>query len=313
MDQKNKTIKLSIVIPMFNESENIKPLVEEIKKCLPVDIDYEFILVDDGSRDETFTIASKLAQKDNKIRALSFYRNFGHQAALTAGLSEAKGDIILTMDSDFQHPPDQISAMINKWREGFDLVVAQKENDPTKNIFIKFIRYIGYKSYSIIGDKIIPGVSDFRLMDRNILDYVLRCNEVNAVLRGLVMIPAKKIYIHPYKVHERRAGKSGYTISKLFNLFLYTVTSFSLKPLRLASILGFALVLLSFVYLLFILFAKFILEWQIIEGWTALIFCVLLLFGFNFLYLGILSEYIGIIFWEVKRRPKYIVHKRVNI
>ena len=298
---------------MFNESENIKPLVKEIKKYIPTEMDYEFILVDDGSRDETFLEASKLAEKDEKIKVLSFYRNFGHQAALIAGLSEAKGDLILTMDSDFQHPPDQISAMLDKWRDGFDLVVAQKENDPTKNLFIKFVRYLGYKSYSIIGDKIIPGVSDFRLMDRNILDYVLSCTEVNSVLRGLVMIPARKVHVHPYKVQARRAGTSSYTISKLFNLFLYTITSFSVKPLRLASIFGFILVFLSFIYLAYILFARFVLGWHIIEGWTALIFCLLLLFGFNFSYLGILSEYIGIIFWEVKKRPKYIVHRRVNL
>lgn len=304
---------ISVVLPLFNEEENLLPLVEEIKRRIPPQYTYEIVLVDDGSTDTTLEKISNLAQKDPKIKGVSFYTNFGHQAALFAGINQARGEAVITMDADFQHPPDIIPQMIDHWEQGHDLVVAQKKGDATSPLLFRLVRLIGYPLYRVLGGgKFFPGVSDFRLMSRPIVNYVKTCGESRYILRGLVMIPAKSISFIPYTVQRRRAGKSSYSLRKLFSLYLYSVTSFSVALLRMASISGLLLILLSFLYLTYVLYVKLVLGRVIISGWTALVFLVVFLFGFLLFYLGILSEYIGAIFDEVKKRPRYLVRETFN-
>jgi dolichol-phosphate mannosyltransferase len=304
---------ISVVLPLLNEEENLLPLVEEIKKRIPPKYAYEIILVDDGSTDSTLEKVRHLTQTDHQIKGISFYTNFGHQAALFAGIEQATGEAVITMDADFQHPPELIPSMITRWEQGHDLVVAQKKRDASSPILLRLIRLVGYPLYKVLGGgKFFPGVSDFRLMSRPIADYVKSCSEARYILRGLVMIPAKSISFIPYAVPKRRAGKSSYNLGKLFSLYLYSITSFSLALLRMASISGLLLILLSFLYLAYVLYVKLVLGRAIISGWTALVFLVVFLFGFLLFYLGILSEYIGAVFDEVKKRPRYLIRETFN-
>lgn len=306
--------KISFVLPVFNEEKNISLLIPEIKSHINPIYDYEFILVDDGSSDSSWEEIQKLSLQEKNIKGISFYRNFGHQNALRAGLMHCTGNVIITLDADFQHPPKLIPQMLELWQAGHDLVVAKKSHDTSSPLLLKIIRNFGYKLYQILGDgKVIPGVSDFRLMDRAILDYLLKCEEFNFIIRGLVMIPAKKPFFIDYEVEKRKFGKSGYSFRKLFNLFTQNITSFSTMPLRLGTFLSFIMVVLSLLYLIFILFAKFVLNLYVLPGWTALMSVVLLLFGSMMLYLGIISEYLITIFNETKKRPSYVIWKKENL
>lgn len=308
-----ETKMISVVLPLFNEEENLMPLVEEIKKRIPPKYTYEIILVDDGSTDSTLRQIRRLAQKDPKVKGISFYTNFGHQAALFAGIEQVTGEAVITMDADFQHPPELIPQMIAHWGQGHDLVVAQKKRDTTSPLLLRLIRLVGYPLYKVLGgSKFFPGVSDFRLMSRPIADYVKSCGEARYILRGLVMIPAKSISFIPYTVQRRRAGKSSYSLGKRFSLYLYSITSFSVALLRTASVFGLFLIVLSFLYLTYVLYVKLVLGRVLVAGWTALVFLVVFLFGFLLFYLGILSEYIGAIFDEVKKRPRYLVRETIN-
>jgi len=304
---------ISVVLPLLNEEENLVPLVEEIEKRIPTKYTYEIVLVDDGSTDSTLEKIRHLTQKDHRVKGISFYTNFGHQAALFAGINQSRGEVVITMDADFQHPPEIIPQMIARWEDGHDLVVAQKKKDVTSSLLLKLLRSVGYPLYRILGGgKFFPGVSDFRLMSRPIVNYVKTCGESRYILRGLVMIPAKSISFIPYTVQKRRGGKSNYSLGKLFSLYLYSTTSFSVALLRMASISGLLLIFLSLLYLIYVLYVKLVLGKVLISGWTALVFLIVFLFGFLLCYLGILSEYIGAIFDEVKKRPRYLIRETIN-
>lgn len=304
---------ISFVLPTFNEENNIMSLVGEVKSFLPAGCLYEIIIVDDGSfdgtRDKIRTLCSDL-----NIRAVFLYHNFGHQMALLAGINVANGDAVITMDADFQHPPKFIPEMISLWEGGFDLVVAQKSEDKTSPVILKICRWFGYNLYKLFGaGTLIPGVSDFRLMDRKVVDFLKNCREYRFIMRGLVTIPAKKPVFIPYQVAIRKSGESGYGFWKRLALFSYGFVSFSLIPLRLASFFGFLLISSSFIYLGYVLILKLFFNKAIVEGWTAIIAVLITLFGFLFFYLGLLGEYIGAVFDEVKRRPRFLVEESINI
>ncbi len=304
---------ISIVLPIFNEGQNLEDIVNTIKNHIPPKYNFEFILVNDGSVDATEQHIEALTATDLRIKGISFYRNFGHQAALRAGLEHSTGDAVLSMDADFQHPPDMIPKLLNLWEAGHDVVIMQKLPTTEPIFIISALRKLGYLIYKLLGDKILPGVSDFRLVDKQILKYVNACSESRYLLRGLVMLAAKNPTVLPYNVGKRRHGKSQYSVAKLFQLFLDSVTSFSLIPLRFATTVGILLALASFVYLIVILYYRFVLGTTIIEGWTALMFVLLILFSFQFMYLGILSEYVGAVFHEVKKRPSYVIKNKYNL
>jgi dolichol-phosphate mannosyltransferase len=300
------------VLPAFNEAKNLPLLIPELISLIDRKYDYEIVIVDDGSSDDTAAVLASLTAENPFIKALSFYRNFGHQSALLAGLEIATGDAVITMDADFQHPPKEVSALIKYWEDGHDLIICQKNGDSSSPL-VSIARKLGYSIYKMLGEsKIIPGVSDFRLMDRVVCDYLLKCTEQRAVLRGLVMIPAKNFKIHKYNVADRKYGKSGYSLQKLYHLYVYTIVSFSTAPLKLASFFGSLLLLFSITYGSFILIEKVFNGAKIIQGWTALTLVVLAFFGFLFIYLGVLAEYISAIYDEVKMRPKYIIAKKYN-
>lgn len=306
--------KISIIIPTFNESKNIPLLTQAIIKNIPTKYNYEIIFVDDNSPDGTFEVISKMGNKNKKIKGICMYRRFGLQPSFIAGLNAAKGDAIITMDADFQHPPEMIPELLRFWEKGYDLILPQKKEDKSFNPFLKLIRKTIYRMWENISSGIlIPGVSEFRLVDRKIGEFILKSNESEIFLRGLVNMAANKPLIIPYNVGKRKFGKSSFTIGRLFNVLIIGFISFSPKPLRIASFFGLTIALLTTLFLLvdFILAISF--GQRIIPGYATIVLLLLILNGFTIFYLGIIGEYIGVIFTEVKNRPKYIIGRNVNL
>ncbi len=306
--------KISVVLPCHNEEKNIAVLIPEIIKNIPKKYSYEIILVDDGSTDKTSEAIQKLASKNKNIKGIIFHRNFGHQEALRSGISSSNGIAVITMDSDFQHPPFIIPKLIETWEKGHDLVQAKKKEDKTASFSRKIQRKIGYFIWSKISDGIlIPGISDFRLMDRQISDYINSSNEKVIFLRGLVMLAAKTPTTIDYKVGTRKFGQSSYTTRKFINMFINGFLSFSTKPMRLTTLFGLVILLSSFVFLLIDFARTLIFHISIIQGWLTIVFLLLMLDGFIIFFLGVIGEYIGILFQEIKKRPRSVISKTINI
>lgn len=306
--------KISIVIPTFNESKNIPFLVPAIIQNIPRKYSYEIIFVDDNSPDGTFEVINKMGSKNKKIKGICMYRRFGLQPSFIAGIKCAKGDAIITMDADFQHPPEMIPELISWWEKGYDLVQPQKQEDKSFNPFLKSVRQVAYRAWEKISNGIlIPGVSDFRLMDHKVAEFIVSSGETETFLRGLANMAANNPLLIPYKVGKRKFGKSSFNTRRLLNIFIIGFISFSPKPLRLASFFGLIIAFLTTLFLLIDLIFAVRFGKRIIPGYVTIVLLVLILNGFIIFYLGIIGEYIGVIFKEVKNRPKYIIGKNVNL
>lgn len=306
--------KISIILPCLNESQNLPLLIPEIVKNIPQKYDYEIICVDDGSNDGTDRFIENITQINKRVKGIIFHRRFGHQSALRAGINQSKGDVVITMDSDFQHPPELLPQLIKMWEKGFDLVLPQKKEDYTKNVLYKLNRQIVYQLWTWVSDSVlIPGVSDFRLMDKKVAEFISNSSESEIFLRGLINLAAKKSIIIPYKVKSRRFGKSSYSLRSLINFFINGFISFSTKPLRIASLFGLLIAAVATIFLFVDILHSIILGRGIIPGWLTLVVLVLVLNGFIIFYMGILGEYIGVIFKEVKKRPSYLIQKTFNL
>lgn len=313
MSMKNSKKLISVVLPCLNESKNIPLLVPELIQSIPPKYDYEIIFVDDGSTDDSYEVLNILGKSNPRIKAIFLYRRFGHQAALKAGIDAANGDAVITMDSDFQHPPSVVTEMISYWEEGYDLIRAKKRKDDSVSLSLKIRRGFGYFIWNAVtGGVIPPGVSDFRLADKKVADYLRKTHEQELFLRGLFSLGAKKIKTIPYSVQNRKFGRSKYTPKMFVNMFVNGFISFSIKPLRLGWICGLILTGLSGLYLCVDIITALIANRPIIEGFTTIVALILLFSGFMLFYMGIIAEYIGIIFKEVKRRPLYMVDETMN-
>ncbi|MDO8619145.1 MAG: glycosyltransferase family 2 protein [Candidatus Daviesbacteria bacterium] len=306
--------KISVVIPTFNESKNIPTLVPAIVKNIPKKYDYEIIFVDDNSPDGTFEVIRKIGQTNKRVKGICMYRRFGLQPSFLAGIKRASGDAIVTMDADFQHPPEMLPQMIALWEKGYDLVQPQKQEDKSFNPLLRSMRQFAYHAWENISDgTLIPGVSDFRLMDHKVAEFIISSGETETFLRGLVNMGANNPLLIPYKVGKRKFGKSSFNVMQLLNIFIVGFISFSPKPLRLASFFGLLIAVSTSIFLIIDILNAITTGKTIIPGWETIVFLLLTLNGFVIFYLGILGEYIGIIFKEVKRRPPYIVGKEVNL
>lgn len=303
--------KISIVLPCLNEADNLSPLVPEVIKNIPKKYNYEVICVDDGSTDATATIIKALSLKDRHVKGILLHRRSGHEAAVFAGIEKASGDAIIYMDSDFQHPPEMIPQILSLWEKGHDLVQLQKKEDINS---LKIFRKFGYWIWKYISNGVlIPGVSDFRLIDKKIQEYLIKSQEDEIFIRGIVGLAAKNCAILPYQVSKRRFGKSSYNFKVFCNMFATGVVSFSVKPLRIATFMGIAIVILTSLFLFIDILISIISGRRLIEGWLTIVSLILILNGFIMFYLGILGEYIGVILKETKRRPKFIVEKTFNL
>lgn len=303
----------SIVVPAYNEElvieESYKRLKTVMDQCKE---NYEIIFINDGSKDRTVELIKNICNKDNKIRLLNFSRNFGHQVAVTAGMDHAAGDAIVIIDADLQDPPEVILRMIEKWKEGYDVVYGKRLKRKGETFFKKFTAKTYYRVLRNMSTIEIPvDTGDFRLIDRKVCDVLKSMPEKNRYVRGLVSWVGFKQTAVEYERDERFAGETKYPLKKMLKLSADGITSFSHKPLKLSIYFGVAMSSLSFILMLLVIFEKLFTDYTV-PGWTSIITINLLFNGFTLIMLGIIGEYIGRIYDEVKGRPQYILGDKVG-
>ncbi len=301
---------LSVIIPVFDEEKNIIPLYNEINKyLLPGD---ELIYVDDGSLDNTFLEIQQLSFENNNIKCISLSRNFGHQNALMAGLQHAKGDYIITMDGDLQHHPSLIPLMIEKLKEGYDIVITKRSKDNSSGTIKIIFSSIFYWFINSISDTHIEAnASDFRAFNKKVLSNVLLLQERELFLRGIFSWIGFKSTIIEFEALQRRNGKTKYSFGKMTKLALKGITSFSFKPLRIAILIGTIISLAAFTFGIFALVSYY--KGATVPGWASTIIAIMFLGGTQLLAIGLLGEYIASLFIESKKRPLFLIDKKINI
>ncbi len=302
-------MKISIVIPAFNEEGNIAPLYRQISEVLQGQ-DFECIFVDDGSSDATFEEVKKLAANDRRVRGLSFSRNFGHQVALTAGLQAAKGEVIIMMDADGQHPPQLIPQLLDEYNKGFDIVNTRRLETEDAGAMKKLSSKWYYRIINMLSDvKIEAASSDFRLMSRKAVDAFLKFEEKDRFTRGLVSWMGFRQSIVEYKAPKRMSGKSKYTLGRMIRFAFVGITSFSSKPLKFSVYAGLFSLVFALIYSVYVLIMYA--RGDTITGWASMMLFILFLGGIQLLSLGIIGEYIAGIFNETKKRPLYFIREEV--
>ena len=307
----NKKPLVSIVIPAFNEEAGLSRISEkliEVFETLPA-YNYELLFIDDGSDDTTLEVLGKLNVQNPKIQYLSFSRNFGHQVAVKAGLDHARGDCVISMDADLQHPPELIVDLLAKWQEGYDIVYTIRKDDKELGILKRLTSHMYYRMINTLSDiKIKEGTADFRLLDRSVVNIIRNMEENHLFLRGMIKWLGFRQCGISYTPGKRESGETKYTVRKMFSLAIEGITSFSIRPLRLATWIGIIASSIGFLYGLLALYGYLFTDWNI-TGWTSLIIAVIFLGGLQLITLGIIGEYIGKLFMQVKGRPNYIIKK----
>lgn len=299
---------VSIVVPIYNEEGNIVKLFEEVSRWINK-YKYEIIFVNDGSSDRSLNIIKDLAVENKRVKYVSFSRNFGHQAALRAGLAHAEGSAVITMDADLQHPPKLLPKIIEKWNEGYEIVYTIRKDDKSTAAMKQLTSRWFYKVINFLSDlNIEEGAADFRLLDRKVVDVINAQNEGNIFLRGYInWIGFEQIGI-PYSPAKRFQGKSKYTLRKMIAFAAGGVTQFSIKPLRIAHILAAAAFVVSFAYICYAIIVS--LAGQTIPGWLSLVILMVFLQGVQFMLLGMIGEYLGRTFMQTKHRPEFIISEK---
>lgn len=300
---------ISVVIPCYNEEELLEVLYQRTNAALnATKISYEIILVDDGSKDGTWPLLLKFQEQNKHYKVIKLSRNYGHQRALTCGLDAAKGDVIMIMDADLQDPPELISEMLTKWREGYDVIYGQRTVRSGEGALKRFFAFAFYRLIARITKIEIPiDTGDFRLMDRRAVDALLLLREPHRFIRGMVSWIGYNQTAVRYERAERYAGDKKYTFKKSLLLAMDAITSFSYLPLRIASYLGACLSLFAFFYI-FVVIALKLLGINF-PGYTSLMATILLLGGVQLLVLGIVGEYVGRIFEQGQQRPLYLINQ----
>lgn len=312
---KQKTGKplVSIIIPVLDEQESIPMLYGQLNSVLK-DIPYnvEIIFVDDGSTDGTLDTIRKLASKDRRIKAISFSRNFGHQAALLAGLDAARGDATITMDGDLQHPPRLIPELLAQWTKGFDVVLTvRKETEGGSRLKMLTARWF-YALMNSVGSVHLPAnTADFRLLARPVVDQLCQLEERALFLRGLVRWVGFRQTTIEYVADRRFAGMTKYSFRSMLKFAADGITSFSTTPLLLSLYFGFCVSLMSFLYGLYAVYMR-LFTTESIPGWASILVAVLFLGGVQLMTIGILGLYVGKLFQEVKKRPRYIIRETIG-
>jgi glycosyltransferase involved in cell wall biosynthesis len=304
-----KPLSVDIVIPVYNEEQTVAALHQQLCQVIDPLAAYEFKItyVNDGSSDSTQRILQGLASKDDRVSVLELSRNFGHQAALTAGLDHSSGQYVITMDGDGQHPPGLLPEMLNLAQAGYDVVIGQRieENVPflkrtTSRLFYRLINLIGDTS-------IQPGAADFRLLSRPVSEALAGMHEHHRLLRGMVAWMGYRTVILPYQQPDRLGGKSKYSPSKMLRLAAHAIFSFSLVPLYVGISVGLIFLVLALAEMAYVLsFWVSGNQASLAPGWSSLMFVLLVVGGSLMVMLGLVGIYIGFIFQEVKRRPIYI-------
>ncbi|MBW7959887.1 glycosyltransferase family 2 protein [Patescibacteria group bacterium] len=303
---------LSVVVPVFNEQDNVKPFIDALTLAIKK-YNYEIIFVDDGSKDKTAAKVKRYAGKNNRIKLIGFYRNFGHQMALSAGYEASLGDVVITIDADLQDPPEIIPQMIEKWQNGIKVVYAKRKERRGESYFKLLTASVFYQLINMLSDTPIPmDVGDFRLLDRTVVNYLKNLKETPSFFRGLVSWPGFPTDYIYFTRKKRLTGKTHYGFFKMINFALDGIMSFSVKPLRLSTYFGFLSGLTGFLGILYKIVERLLHPDQFTVGWTGLFTAIMFLGGIQLITIGIIGEYIGKIYQEIQNRPRYLIKEKVN-
>ncbi|MDD4797372.1 MAG: glycosyltransferase family 2 protein [Eubacteriales bacterium] len=311
MDRKKQDICISVVIPMYYEQEVAQECHRRLTAVMQQFASYELLYVNDGSLDDTLPILRDIAAGDAHVKVLSFSRNFGHQAAVSAGLAYAGGDVVVIIDADLQDPPELIPDMVRMWREGNDVVYAQRQKRQGETFFKLFTAKMFYRFLRSMTDiDIPPDTGDFRLMDRAVVNAFLQLPERNRFIRGMVPWLGFTAAPLPYRRDERFAGITKYPLKKMLKFATDGIISFSIKPLQLSLSLGVAAVVMALGFILYAL-----ISWMLgkaVPGWTPIMMAVAFFGGVQLISIGVLGMYVGRIYEESRARPLYIVKETIN-
>jgi len=304
---------ISLLVPMYNESSVIPIFFETVTSVLEdIHYDLEIVCVNDGSRDNTLELLKEYAAKDSRIKLVSFSRNFGKEPAMTAALDYATGDAIIPIDADLQDPPELIHQMIAKWEEGYDVVYARRSSRDTDSVLKRNTAMWFYALFNQMSDTDIPSnVGDYRLMDRKVIDVIKQLPEKDRFMKGLFCWPGFKNTTVEFERPERAEGETKFNLWKLWNFAISGIASFSTMPIRLGIYLGLMISAASFIYAIFIV-TKTIFMGVDVPGYASIMVAVLFLGGIQMFFLGLLGEYIGRIYKEVKNRPLYVVEESIG-
>ena len=301
---------VSLVVPMHDEAGNIAPLYQRIRQCLDaVGESWELVCVNDGSRDDTLIRLEALRAQDDRVVVVDLARNFGKEAALTAGLDHARGQVAIPLDADLQGPPELVPLMLKKWREGYDVVNAVRGVREGEGFLKRVTAHVFYRSINKLSDLEIPrDTGDFRLLSRPVLDALKQLPERRRFMKGLFAWVGFRTTEVLYRRDPRLSGKTKFNYWRLWNFALEGVTSFSTVPLRLSSYLGFIVSLCAFIYAVKIIAATLIFG-DAVRGYPTLMVVTLFLGGVQLMALGVMGEYLGRVYEESKQRPIYLVRK----
>lgn len=305
--------KISIVVPVFNEEKNLHEFHKRITAVMEQEpYDYNIIFVDDGSRDSSAVILNELSKADEHVEAYLLSRNYGHQMALTCGLDNADGDAVITMDGDLQHPPELLPEMLRLWENGHEIVQTKRMATEDAGFFKNITSSVYYKVINALSEvEITPGGSDFRLMDRIAVDAFKLYRERARFIRGLVNTLGFRVTVLEFVAPPRFAGHSKFNLHKMLHFALDGITAFSNLPLRWAFYIGIVFGLCSIMLLGHVFYVKYLTN-DAVPGWATMTVSVLFLGGIQLVGIGILGEYIGRIFEEIKHRPLYLIARHIK-
>jgi glycosyltransferase involved in cell wall biosynthesis len=304
--ESSERLLISIVVPSHNERENIRELRDAIAAAFSdQSLDFELIVVDD-STDDTWRVIDQLSREDARVSGVRLARRFGQQAALVAGFRFARGAAVVTMDADLQHPPGLIPELVQRWREGAPVVHTQRlEAEKTGGLQRMTSRWF-YQIFSALsGVSMNEGAGEFRLLDRRVVDYIVRMTEGEVFIRGVVSWLGFPSVTVPFRAGPRHAGRSAYSFGRRWRMAATAIISFSILPLRIGMVIGFATAAVSFLYLAYALVVR--LQGGVPPGWASIVSFMAFLFGVQFVLIGLLGEYIGRIHLATKHRPPFVV------
>ena len=307
--------KISVIIPMYYEEEVVQECYNKMTQVLSniKDYEYEIICVNDGSKDKTLSILEKIAENDKKVKVISFSRNFGHQAAVTAGLRETTGDAVVIIDADMQDPPEVVEEMVKLWEQGNDVIYAVRSKRKGESIFKTFTAKMFYKILYNLSDVEIPkDTGDFRLADRKVIDVINSLPEHNKYLRGLFSWTGFKQKPINYIREKRTAGKTKYPLKKMLKLAYDGIIGFSSKPLKLIGQIGVFSIVLSFIILVYTVLS-YMFNWNnLMPGWASIMVSITFFAGVQLISIWMISEYVARIYDESKHRPEYIIKRKIK-
>jgi len=306
---------LSVIVSMYNEEDSLKSFFTEIQKVLNSlkKYSYEIVCIDDGSTDKTFSLLTQYAKKDERIKVIKFSRNFGKEYGMMAGLKYCRGRAAIPIDVDLQDPPELIERFVEKWEQGYDMVYGIRKDRQSDTFLKRMTAKMFYKIYNLMTRSPIPyNAGDYRLLDRKVINAILSLRENNIFMKGIFGWTGFKSVGIKYTRQKRVAGESKWNYWKLWNFALDGITASTTLPLRIWSYLGTLLAMSGMAYALYIII-RTIIKGIDVPGYASLLVFILVLGGLQMIILGIIGEYIGRIFMEVKNRPLYIVEEKVNI